>query len=102
MRATKPLIAACLAALGAFCFAGCATTAGNSQAVAGQRILDKYLSPSFAGDLDIRETIPLYLTVTLEGKNLRRTEAGWVYDWIEYNRTGPAGTSAHVRLGKRP
>lgn len=90
------------------CCAGCATTGSQNDSMAsnqltiGQRLLDKYLSPGFTGDLNIRETIPLYLTITLEGKNLRREETGWRYDWIEYNRTGPFGTSAHLQLGKRP
>jgi hypothetical protein len=82
--------------------AGCASIGGNGQAVVGQRILDKYLSPGFTGDIDIRETIPLYLAITLEGRNLRRDADGWRYDWITYNRTGPAGTSAHFTLGKKP
>jgi hypothetical protein len=83
--------------------AGCATTAGNTnQTVLGQRLLDKYLSPGFTGDLDINENIPLYLSVSLKGANLRREESGWKYDWIEYTRTGPFGTSARITLGKRP
>lgn len=87
-------------------FAGCAS-AGNRSSMAnqttiGQRLLDKYLSPGFVGDLNIRETIPLYLTFTLDGANLRREADGWKYDWFEYNRNGPFGTSAHIRLGKRP
>jgi hypothetical protein len=61
--------------------AGCATTAGNTnQTVLGQRLLDKYLSPAFTGDLDINENIPLYLNVTLKGSNLRRESDGWKYD----------------------
>jgi hypothetical protein len=83
---------------------GCATTTNvnSTQTVMGQRLLDKYLSPGFTGDLDISENIPLYLSVTLKGANLRREETGWRYDWIEYTRTGPFGTSARITLGKRP
>lgn len=98
----KALIAAALAALGAFCLSGCVSGAGSSQAVLGQRILDRYLSPGFTGDLDINENIPMYLSVSLKGANLRRTETGWKYDWFEYRRNGPVGTSAHIILGKRP
>jgi hypothetical protein len=100
--AAKPLIAAVLAAVCAFCSSGCVSASGSSQAVMGQRILDRYLSPGFTGDLDIAETIPLYLTVTLRGANLRHDGTGWRYDWFEYRRNGPAGTSAHIFLGKRP
>ncbi len=101
---TKPLIAAVLLAIGAFCCFGCASMGPTKEdpRTAGQRLLDKYLSPGFKGDLSIRETIPLYLNVTLEGANLRREADGWKYDWIEYQRTGPVGTSASLRLGKRP
>ncbi len=81
---------------------GCASPNGSTQAVIGQRILDRYLSPGFTGDLDISESIPLYLNMTLKGANLRRDDAGWKYDWFEYRRNGPAGTSAHIFLGKRP
>jgi hypothetical protein len=82
---------------------GCATTTNvnSTQTVMGQRLLDKYLSPGFTGDLDISENIPLYLSITLKGANLRREETGWRYDWIEYTRTGPFGTSARITLGKR-
>jgi hypothetical protein len=82
--------------------AGCVTTnKTENQTVLGQRLLDKYLSPGFTGDLDITETIPLYLQVTLKGANLRREDGGWKYDWFEYTRNGPVGTSARVFLGKR-
>ena len=102
----RSLASVLLFALAALCLTGCVSTAGNPSVAdsrtVGQRLLDKYLSPGFTGDLNLREQIPLYLTVTLEGANLRREESGWKYDWIEYNRNGPFGTSAHIRLGKRP
>jgi hypothetical protein len=94
--AEKIFLAACLL------LAGCATGPSTGQAVAGQRLLDKHLSPGFTGNLDITETIPMYLTVTLKGANLRREEGGWRYDWFEYTRNGPFGTSARIFLGKRP
>lgn len=91
-------------ALVAFVFSGCASLGPTKEdpRTAAQRLLDKYLSPGFTGNLSIRESIPVYLTVTLEGANLRRDATGWKYDWFEYNRTGPFGTSAQVKLGKRP
>lgn len=99
----RSLTHALLFALAALTSAGCVSTASTMKATtAGQRLLDKYLSPGFTGDLDISESIPLYLHVTLKGSNLRREDTGWRYDWIEYDRTGPFGTSAHIRLGKRP
>jgi hypothetical protein len=95
----KALLLVCLLA-----FTGCATTSTMSEtqkAVAFQRLLDKYISPGFTGDLDIQENL-IYVSFTLKGANLRREESGWRYDWIEYVRNGPVGTSARITVGKRP
>jgi hypothetical protein len=108
MPSSRLLVYIITLAVTSFAETGCATTGitndtmATSQTTLGQRLLDKYLSPGFTGDLDIRETIPLYLSVTLQGANLRREDDGWKYDWIEYNRNGPFGTSARIVLGKRP
>ena len=79
---------------------------GDERSVATliQYVLDAIVPPGFTGgDFDAAENIPMYVTFTLKAGNLKRNEAGmWTFTWLEYDRTGPLTTSAHIRLGKRP
>jgi hypothetical protein len=81
---------------------GCQTM-GSNRAPLIQRVLDSMLPPTFVGDFDGAENIPMYVNFTLKAGNLKRDYNGnWTFDWLEYDRTGPLTTSAHIRLGKRP
>lgn len=88
--------------MSALLLSGCATPPGQAPSSIVQTALDRLLPPTFTGKLDIQENVPLYLSITVKGSNLRRENGVWLYDWIEYHRNGPAGTSAHIILGDRP
>ncbi len=99
MHLRKPLLSFILCA-GLF-LSGCASFGDNRVALI-QRVLDDLLPATFVGDFDGSEKIPTYVDFTLAAGNLRRTETGWTFDWLEYHRNGPLMSSAHIVLGKRP
>lgn len=81
---------------------GCQSVPAGSHQSIVQRALDRLLPPTFTGDIDLSENIPMYISITIKGHNLWLDDGFWKYTWLEYDRNGPVGTSAHIRLGKRP
>lgn len=94
-----------------FLSAGCISSKGgkSDESSLVQDALDALLPPTFTGYAS-GEHKNQYFTIKLEADGLRRTEKGWTWTWLTYNRQSnfplfPGfnwSSTGEVTLGRRP